>query len=291
MDPAVLIVDDQPSISGFFATVFRKLGFVAFEAEDNESALAIARDHPVQLITTDIIRPYQSGIEFIKRVRADPELRNIQIVVITGSSSKEIELEAWRSGANDFFAKPIGAEQIILIAEKARGQTNPMDISLLTFGVESRDLDYKEQIDLDSNTSRAELARDVIAMANAGGGRLIVGIAERDNTFLPVGVPASDLPRYETTKLNDCLRKYVSSTVQVRSRVVRHKGLGFAFIEVDPALDTIALAATLNEKAGLYPGRIYVRTHDGRTSELSDPLELRKLIDRLVENRLKHYQQ
>ena len=123
-------------------------------------------------------------------------------------------------------------------------------------------------------------------MANSGGGTLIIGVANRNGIFTLEGISPEDAPRYETTKLNDAIEKYVSSSAHLSTRFIRHEGLQFAFVQVYPTTDTVALATVPNEKAGLYPGRIYVRTQSGKTTEATNPLEVRRLIDRLVESRL-----
>ena len=208
------------------------------------------------------------------------------IIMITGQYGPEYELAAWRSGISAFLHKPFGIIEIINTIDKILEQATEDDIRLLNLKVEGRDLDYKEIIDFETNTSRAELARDIIGMANSGGGLIIIGVSERDGSFTHQGLSSSDLYRYETTRLNDSIKKYVASTAFVSSKVVEYKRKSFVFITVHAAIDTIALAAIPNENAGLYQGRIYIRTQAGNTTELTDPLELRRLIDRLVDKRM-----
>ena len=114
----------------------------------------------------------------------------------------------------------------------------------------------------------------------------MIGVTEESSLFKLVGLPKSELHRYETKRINDAVRKYVTSTAYVSTRFVEYQGKFFVFVEIGSAEDTLALSSITHERARLYPGRIYVRTQDGRTAELTDPLELRRLIDRLVESRL-----
>ncbi len=282
-----LIVDDDPNTNDLIAEILRGSGFDAIQAYDNKGGLLQLADRSFSLITTDINRPGGSGIDFVRQVRSMPNGKQVPILMISGGATHENELAAWRSGVSAFIRKPFGIEELLTEIDRITSKITEKDRMLLDVGVEGRDLDYKERIDLDSNTAKAELARDIIAMANSGGGRLIVGVAERNNFFWLKGVPDAELYRYETTKINDAIRKYISSTATISSRVVEYQGKAFIFIEVKPSIDTIGLAVICNEKVGLYPGRIYIRTQDGRTSELTDPLDLIRLIDRLVEAKLK----
>jgi len=283
----ILVVDDDGNTRALLQRILRSMGLGVVQAADNETGLQQVAKRSFSLITTDLNRPGGSGIDFVRQVRSMPNGRQVPILMISGNATHEAELDAWRAGVSGFMRKPFGIEELSIEVEKMTVKITEIDRMLLNVAVEGRDLDYKERIDLDSNTSKAELARDIIAMANSGGGRLVVGVAERDDSFERIGVPAAELLRYETTKINDAVKKYVTATAYVSSRVVEYQGNRFIFIEIYPSEDTIALAAIPNEKAGLYPGRIYIRTQDGRTTELTDPLDLRRLIDRLVENKLK----
>lgn len=283
----ILVVDDDDNLRGFLSRVLRQAGYNVFEAENNSSALRIVENESIDLITTDMVHPVATGIDLVVEVRKMTKGRHTPILMITGQSDRQIELAAWRAGVSSFMNKPFAMEQLLATIETQLGQSSEMDLRLISLGIEGRDLDYKESIDLDSKPGRAEFARDVIGMANAAGGTLVVGIAEKNNVFVQKGVPASDLSRYETTKLNDAIQKYVLSTAYVSSKVTKHIGKSFVLIRVHGAKDSLAFAAIADERVGLYPGRIYTRTQAGRTTEVTDALELRRLIDRIVDDRLK----
>ena len=284
---SVLVVDDEPIIREFFTRMLARMGFDSFQAEDNDQAYAILAQHRIDLVTTDLVRPKASGIDFIKQVRENPKTGRVPIIMITGSASKDVELEAWRSGVSAFFPKPLGFEEFITSVGRLLSKSVDADLEFLRLGIEGRDLDYKECIDLEKSSARAEFARDVIAFANSGGGRIVVGVAETENRFQWIGLNTEELAQYETTRLNDSIRKYVGATATVSSKVIEDQGKLFMIVAVSPATDTIALALQANQQAGLFTGRIYVRSQDGRSAELSDPMELQRMVDRLVENRVR----
>ncbi len=282
----VLILDDELPIRRVIALVCESLGLSSIQVESNQAALSLTSKWLPLLATTDLVHPGESGIEFVRAIRDSPEASNLPILMITGNATPRDELVAWRAGVTAFLPKPFGFDELARAILRLTERASDIDLALLGLGREGKDLDYKERLDLESKTSRAELARDVMAMANSGGGRMIIGVQEKDGQFIQSGLPQADLQQYETTRLNDCIRRYVGSTASLSTRIVCEKGLFFVIAEVPASSDTIALALEGNENAGLFRGRIYVRTQDGRTVELTDPLQLQRLIDRLVDLRV-----
>jgi len=137
-------------------------------------------------------------------------------------------------------------------------------------GVETKDLDYKESVGLDCRDGRTALAKDVIAMANSGGGRIIVG------------VPEDDLAAFEPSRLNRALRDYLDPPVSVGVKQVRDGGRVFAILEVPPGAEMVILAGKENDRAGLRRGRVYVRTSSVESAEVRDSSELRALLERVI---------
>src|SRR4030042_4747179 len=257
MAESILIVDDHREIRSLLKLVCRQLGFKTIEADNNTTAMSLAKTERPILVTTDNIRPGGLGIEFVQAMRNSEYLSSIPILMITGNANKDDELRAWRAGVSAFLPKPIGFDQLASTILRLTKRVSNIDALLLDLGQEGIDLDYKEKIDFSSKMARAELARDIIALANAGGGRLIIGIAERDGRFVHVGLQQTDLAEYETTRFNDKIRRYIGSTARVSTRIESQEGMFFVFVEVQPNTDTLAVAIESNQDAGLFTGRIY----------------------------------
>lgn len=162
---------------------------------------------------------------------------------------------------------------------------NDEDLYYLKYGSELRELDYKAELfgvsKESDRTAVACLAKDIIAMSNSGGGRIIVGVADVANgEFVYRGVQVDLLPLYEVTKLNERLKKFIAP-ITVATRVVSDSDRKYVVIQVRGLPDTIAFARCAHEGAALFEGRIYVRNMDARTSELRDSLEASRLVRRL----------
>ncbi|HYA17581.1 MAG TPA: response regulator [Bryobacteraceae bacterium] len=114
-EPVVLIVDDDEVFRARLSRAFRQHGWVAHEAGDAETAVALAAELNPELILVDLRMPGRTGLELIPDLRArDPEA---VIVVLTGYGSIATTLAATRSGANHYLSKPADVDQILAVYE------------------------------------------------------------------------------------------------------------------------------------------------------------------------------
>ncbi|MCK9492420.1 MAG: response regulator [Sulfurimonas sp.] len=113
-DLVVLIVDDDMINLKLLKSMLTKSGNVKEVVEARNGAEAIdtlkSRDD-IDLILLDIIMPVMGGIEMLKVVRADDNLLQLPIVVLTTDETKKSE--ALECGANDFLMKPIRNSDLI----------------------------------------------------------------------------------------------------------------------------------------------------------------------------------
>jgi CheY-like chemotaxis protein len=106
----VLIVDDEPNIRFLFRVAFESAGFTVDEAADGASALERVAAAPPDLVTTDYMMPVLDGAALIERLRADPETKDVPIVLVSASpGAGRVE------GADVFLHKPF--DPSVLVAE------------------------------------------------------------------------------------------------------------------------------------------------------------------------------
>jgi len=104
----VLAVDDDMINLKLLRSMLMKTGNVAevVEAKNGSDAIGILKArNDIDLILLDIIMPVMGGIEMLKVVRADENLRQLPIIVLTTDETKKSE--ALELGANEFLMKPI----------------------------------------------------------------------------------------------------------------------------------------------------------------------------------------
>ena len=110
-DEIILVVDDEPEVRGYLETALRCEGYGVEIAEDGEEALNLLKiGVPVCALLLDMTIPKLDGLQVLRELRNSG--RNLPVIMISGSVSSSIIVEAMRSGADDFLAKPISQESL-----------------------------------------------------------------------------------------------------------------------------------------------------------------------------------
>ncbi|MGB7285171.1 MAG: sigma-54 dependent transcriptional regulator [Candidatus Acidiferrum sp.] len=119
MGATILIVDDEANLRKTLADILSARGYSVLEAEDGSAAVRLLRGLTPDLIFSDWKMAQMGGEELLQRLRDEPRLASIPIIVITAFGSSHIAIEAVRLGAYDFVTKPFDLDEIILAAERA----------------------------------------------------------------------------------------------------------------------------------------------------------------------------
>lgn len=110
----LLVVDDNPVVLLGFSELLRSAGFEVLEARTGEDALRLARGHSPELILLDVMLPDINGIELCRRIKADPDLRSLFLVLLsssqTSSGNQAVGLDA---GADGYIARPIENRELL----------------------------------------------------------------------------------------------------------------------------------------------------------------------------------
>jgi putative two-component system response regulator len=104
--PRVLIVDDDPTIRDLHSRLAKSLGYETETAADGIEAMAkLALD--IDLVMLDAQMPNLDGFEVAARIRAQPGLAFLPIIMVTGLEGAGDHRRAWEAGVNEFITKPI----------------------------------------------------------------------------------------------------------------------------------------------------------------------------------------
>jgi len=109
----VLIVDDDRNMRTLIRNIVFSLGFQdAVEASDGTAALDVLKESPADIVLCDMKMEPMSGLEFVKRLRTDPDSphRFIPVIMITAYAELETVAKARDSGVSEFMVKPLSAE-------------------------------------------------------------------------------------------------------------------------------------------------------------------------------------
>lgn len=278
----MLVVDDEPSMGRVIENLLRK----AYGAEvdvvgQNEDAFRLLKTRRYDLVLSDLMRPGGNGFDFLNRIRQTPGLRTTPVVIQSGNAAK-MELSAWRSGATAIIEKPFTVAGLIATVDEVMDVVGDEVAAVVGAEAESPALDFKREIRLSNRTQRAELAKDVIAFANFGGGQMVVGVDEpRPGSFVRVGVSPEQAEALETSVLNRAIRPYLDPPIHISSRRVHYQSRLFVIIDVPGTDGTLVLAARENPDAALYTGRIYVRSSAAESAEVESSHQLRQILARV----------
>jgi hypothetical protein len=164
---------------------------------------------------------------------------------------------------------------------------SPRLLELLRSPAEDLAFEIKEWLDLGNNAHKARLAQAMIALANHGGGAVLLGYAEQgDGSFVPAEPRPADLTGYTSDVVNGVSRTYLNPPVHCDVRHIAHpvSRLLFPVIAV-PGSHSIPIIARRGGPQGqstLQAGRTYIRRVGPSSEEPQTPDEWRGLLDRCV---------
>jgi PAS domain S-box-containing protein len=112
----VLVVDDNATARDLLRRFLTRKGFCVEEAADGEEALRLARERRPLAIALDVVMPGMDGWAVLTSLKADPELADIPVVLLTGMVGDQDK--AFRLGADDFVTKPLDPECLTAVLER-----------------------------------------------------------------------------------------------------------------------------------------------------------------------------
>jgi CheY-like chemotaxis protein len=120
MNAKIMVADDDVDIREVIALVLQAYGFEALTAADGEEVLSAMQDHPdVRLLLLDLMMPRLSGRETMKKLKADPTLCKVPVVIISGDN--DARDAASTLGAVAFLRKPIDLEALMAAVNRYTG--------------------------------------------------------------------------------------------------------------------------------------------------------------------------
>lgn len=118
MPKRILVVEDDVLNSALLCTVLETTGFFVEAVRDGGKVIARAKEFIPDLITMDINLPNVSGLDLIRKLRADASLATIPILALTAYVGKGDEALIRRAGATEFFAKPISIRPFVAVVQE-----------------------------------------------------------------------------------------------------------------------------------------------------------------------------
>ncbi|MGM0987991.1 MAG: chemotaxis response regulator CheY [Pseudomonadota bacterium] len=106
-DMSILVVDDFPTMRRIVRSLLKELGFTNVEeAEDGQDALNKLSSGNFEFVVSDWNMPNLDGLEMLKQIRADSNLKDLPVLMVTAEAKKENIIAAAQAGANGYVVKP-----------------------------------------------------------------------------------------------------------------------------------------------------------------------------------------
>ncbi len=253
----VLIVDDQLISRMILEQLIHSLDSdaEAVSFSDPVKALEWAKNHPVDLVLTDLKMPNMNGVEFTQWLRNTPSCIDVPIVVITCVEDQSTKYRALEAGATDFLTKPIDhhecrarcrnllklRQQQSIIRDRAKWLEKEIDDK-------TRELQLREKETL-LRLARAGEFRDsdtnghVLRMAYTA--RLIAETIGKDSTYCEIMEQAA--PMHDIGKIgvpDRILLKPGKLDAKEREIMIRHARIGYDILRDSPS-QYLQLGATI----------------------------------------------
>jgi DNA-binding response OmpR family regulator len=101
----LLVIDDDNEIRNYLLSVFQAK-YKIYEADSAEDGIKLAHKHLPDLIISDILMKGINGLDLCRTLKGDATVSHIPIILLTGTTSDEMQLKGMESGADDFIKKP-----------------------------------------------------------------------------------------------------------------------------------------------------------------------------------------
>jgi len=109
----ILIVEDNQLILKVIETKLKKEGYDVISCENGKEAIDRITNSPPDLVITDIMLPYNSGLEIVNFIKVKLQ-KNIPVIVLSGLGQEKTIEEAFKLGADDYMTKPFSLSELLM---------------------------------------------------------------------------------------------------------------------------------------------------------------------------------
>jgi signal transduction histidine kinase/DNA-binding response OmpR family regulator len=133
----VLVIEDDPGARDLLTRFLTKEGYRVETADRGEAGLRLARELHPDIITLDVMMPDMDGWAVLSDLKADPELADIPVVMLTIVDNKNL---GYALGAADYLTKPIQRDRLLAVLEKYCPPSQPATVLVVEDDVETQEI-------------------------------------------------------------------------------------------------------------------------------------------------------
>ncbi|QTA86632.1 response regulator [Desulfonema magnum] len=231
----ILVIDDDPSVCDMMYRFLSKEGFRVETSSGGEEGLQLARELHPDAITLDVMMPSMDGWTVLTRLKADPELADIPVIMLTIIDDKNM---GYALGASDYMAKPVDRDRLVSILRKYRSTAPPFHVLVIEDSDPMRNmlrkiLEKEGCAVIEAENGRVALERVAetrpglilldLMMPEMDGFQFITELRANESwRSIPVVViTAKDITREERQQLNGYVHKILQKGVYTRETLLR----------------------------------------------------------------------
>lgn len=144
----ILIVDDDPNIARLVGAYLKQSGFFVSTALDVRTAWTLLHQERPHLLILDVMLPDGDGFELTRRIRAEPSLARLPIIMLTARVEDTDVIVGLELGADDYMTKPFNPREVVTrvrtVLRRVFAPSHPETASLLRCGALSLDVIRRE---------------------------------------------------------------------------------------------------------------------------------------------------
>ena len=207
MAQEILIIEDMEPVVQAIRMVLEREGFRLLTAQSGQEGLRAVSEQKPDLVILDLILPDMDGLEICRRIRKNPEVARVPIMILSGKAEEVDKVVGLAVGADDYLAKPFGDKELVArVKALLRRSAAPPESKVLLAGA----------IEMDSERYTVSVAGNPIALTSR----------EFELLKALLGVKGRALTRdylLETVWGHDRAIGIETRTIDVHIRSLRHK--------------------------------------------------------------------
>ena len=162
----ILIVDDEPRIRSSLKGLLADEGYGATACESGEEGVALIREEDYDVVFLDVLLPGMDGIQVLERIRDISP--GTKVLMMSGQAEVSVAVRAVKSGAHDFFEKPLNPDRVFLVLK------NLADRLVLEHKVVSLEHLVEREDEMVGSSPAMRQLRQAIAKSAPTGGRVLI---------------------------------------------------------------------------------------------------------------------
>ena len=119
----ILVADDDRDILDLVGFILTHAGYEVVSVADGSEAIAAIEADPPEMAILDVMMPGLSGIDVLRRVRANDSIKNMQVILLTVLASDSDVAAGFAAGATDYMTKPVILSELLQSVQKFLART------------------------------------------------------------------------------------------------------------------------------------------------------------------------